>query len=132
MKKQNHFLSITLGILAAFVVFGNQAGLNLPLMNNEHTALVTLGFLGIVLCAQGIGRIMEDKRWTHPISLLGVLIGAAILILWIGRLLNFQLPFAATDQQAILTVGALMGGKFILARFYALVDRFPRTNQNRA
>ena len=72
MKSQNHIFSIVLGILAATLFFANQAGTQFPVINNDRTSLIALGFLGMALCAQGIGRIAEDKRWTHPISLLGM------------------------------------------------------------
>jgi len=131
MKKQNHILSILLGLLAGLLVFANQTDMQFPLVDNDRTSLIALGFIGMALCAQGIGRIAEDRRWTHPISLLGMLTGALILILWIGRLFNFNLPYATSDSQAILTMGVLMGTKFLLARSYAFFRRFPRLDQSR-
>ena len=131
MKKQNHLLSILLGALAGFILFANQIGMQFPMIANDRTSLIALGFIGMVLCSQGIGRIAEDSRWTHPISLLGMLIGALIMILWIGRLFNFDLPYASSDSQAILTMGVLMGAKFLLARSYAFFRIFPRLDQGR-
>ncbi|MFW5714489.1 MAG: hypothetical protein ACOCYU_07445 [Brevefilum sp.] len=131
MKKQNHSLSIILGILAGVLVVGNLSKWPIPLASNDRTALIALGFLGIALCAQGIGRIAEDNRWTHPISLLGIMIGAATLLLWIGRLSNFNLPYARSDSHTILSMGLLMGSKFLLARFYALFRRFPTRDRHR-
>ena len=125
MKNQSHYLSITFGALIGFLIVGNQLGWAFPIMNNPRTTLIALGFLGMALCAQGIGRIAEDHRWTHPISLLGMLMGAVILTLWFGRILNFSLPYARTDGQAVLTLGILMGAKFFLARVYPIFRRFP-------
>ena len=125
MKKQSHVLSIILGLLAGLLVLATLSGMDFPLVRNHRTTLITLGFLGMALCSQGIGRVAEDKRWTHPISLLGMLIGAAALVLWAGRLMNFNLPYAGSDQQAILTLGSLMGVKFLLARLYPLFRRLP-------
>lgn len=131
MKKQNHTLSIILGILAGGLTLGNLSGWPIPLAGDNRTALIALGFLGMALCSQGIGRIAEDHRWKHPISLLGIVIGAINMILWINRLLGFSLPYASTDSQAILTMGVLMGSKFILARSYAFFRRFPRLDSSR-
>ena len=131
MNNQNHTFSIVLGSLTGILVIANLSGWPIPLAANDRTALITLGFLGMALCSQGIGRIAEDKRWTHPISLLGMLIGALILVLWIGRLFNFELPYASTDSQAILTIGVLMGTKFLLARSYAFFRHFPKLDQSR-
>ena len=132
MIKQSHSLSIIFGILIGLLVVGNQLGMDLPIVQNDRTSLIVLGFLGMALCSQGIGRIAEDHRWGHPISLLGMLIGAVILILWGGRILNYDLPYAAADAQAILTLGILMGVKFILARLYPLFRKVPRIKSGSA
>lgn len=128
MKNQNHSLSIFFGVLAGVLIFGNRLGLNGPIINNDRTSLITIGFLGMALCSQGIGRIAEDRRWTHPVSLLGIMIGTVTLVLWVGRLLYFELPYAQTDSQTILTMGVLMGSKFLLARLYAFFRPTPEAN----
>lgn len=129
MKRQNHAISIVLGLFTALLILANQLGWQLPLLTNDHATLIVVGVLGMALCSQGIGRIAEDKKWLHPISLMGMVVGAAILAVWVGRLFGASLPFAATDSQAILTMGILMGVKWTLSRLYGLLRNVKRSRQ---
>ena len=121
MKKQSHIASILLGLIVASLIASNQLGWDLLFTGNDRATLIAVGVFGMLACGQGIGRIAEGKRWLHPITLLGMLIGAATLIVFVGRLFNFALPFAESDSQAILTLGVLMGAKLLLARLYGLL-----------
>lgn len=118
MKKKSHFGSILMGLAIALLIAGKQLEWDLPIIRQDRTTLIVIGGLGMLLCGAGVGRIVADKRWLYPISLLSMVIGAALMVIWVGRLFNRALPWAATDSEAILTMGVLMGVKWAFARLY--------------
>jgi hypothetical protein len=101
-----------LAVLAAFVIFVTLKGVSLPLLSNLKVNLFLLIVLGMSICTQGgIGRIAATGQWSHPLAIVGYLLGAAILILAICVFFNINLPFIASQQQTFLVIAVLAGAK---------------------
>jgi hypothetical protein len=115
---------LLLAVLAAVVAFLAWQGTNLPLLSNPKISLAILLTLGMAICAQGgIGRVAATGRWTHPLAIIGYILGAAILLLAVAAFFSVRLPFIASPQQALVVIVALMGAKVLLSVTHALIDR---------
>jgi hypothetical protein len=112
---------LVLAALAVAVIAITWRGVSLPLLASLKVNLAILLALGMAICAQGgIGRIAAAGQWSHPLAVVGYLLGAAILILAVGIFFSVDLPFLASQQQAFLLVAALIGVKVLnsLAHYY--------------
>ena len=115
---------VILALLTAAVVFLGWRGTTLPLLSNPKISLAIVLLLGMAICAQGgIGRVAAAGQWTHPLSIAGYLLGAAILLLAAAVFFNISLPFIASPQQALVVVAALMAGKVFISVVHYLLDR---------
>jgi len=113
-------------ILAFGVIFITLRDVSLPLFSNLKVNLVILLILGIGICSQGgIGRIAATGEWSHPLAIIGYILGATILVLSAIVFFNINLPFLASQQQAFLIVAVLMGVKVLIAftHYYILARR---------
>jgi hypothetical protein len=117
---------LLLAALAAGIIFVSLKGINLPLLSNLKVNLALLIVLGMSICTQGgIGRIAATGQWTHPLAIVGYLLGASILVLAFCIFFNLQLPFLASQQQAFLVIVILLGLKVANAfAHYFLLKRF--------
>jgi hypothetical protein len=115
---------IVLGVLAAAVTFLAWRGTSLPLLSNPKISLAIVLLLGMAICAQGgIGRVAAAGQWTHPLSIFGYLLGAAILLLAAAVFFDIALPFVASQQQALILIAALMAAKVFVSVVHSLLDR---------
>lgn len=107
---------LVLAALAAIVVFVTLKGVNLPLLSNLKVNLAILIVLGMSICTQGgIGRIAATGLWTHPLAIVGYILGASILILAVCVFFNISLPFLVSQQQAFLVIAILLCAKVVNA-----------------
>lgn len=117
---------LALALLAATVFLLTMSGINLPLLSNLRVSLGFLLILGMSICAQGgIGRIAAIGQWSHPLAIIGYILGASILILAVSVFFNISLPILANQQQAFVIIAALMGVKVLNAfmHYYFLTRR---------
>jgi hypothetical protein len=115
---------IVLGVLAVVVAFVSWRGTSLPLLSNPKISLAIVLLLGMAICAQGgIGRVAAAGRWTHPLSIFGYLLGAAILLLAAAVFFKIELPFIASPQQGLVVIVALMAAKVFISLVHYLLDR---------
>lgn len=112
--------TILLGILAAILVFAVLTGRKIPLVSTERSALIVLVILGMAMCAQGIGQVAAVGAWTHPLSILGYLLGALILVIAAAAFIGKPLPLIPGVHQAIIAVSILGVSKLV----FSILHRF--------
>jgi hypothetical protein len=104
-------LSLTvllMALLFAGVVFVAVTGKRVPLISNPRGAMIALLVLGMAICSMGgIGRVAALGEWTHPLSILGILLGAGILFIGAATIFGLRLPFIQSDLQAVIIVAVL-------------------------
>jgi len=101
-------------LLFAAVVFVVISGMKVPLISNVRIAMLVLLVLGMTMCAiGGIGRMAAAGQWTHPLSILGYLLGALILIIGLATIFGVKLPYIQSDAQAITVVASLTAAKVV-------------------
>jgi len=115
---------IVLALLAAAVVFIGVTGKKIPLLSNIRIDIVLLVIIGMTICTQGgIGRIAATGQWTHPLSIIGYMLGGSILLITLAVFVGWKLPFIQNDQQALIAIAVLAGLKVVNAVTHYLLAR---------
>jgi hypothetical protein len=115
---------IGLALLAAAVVFIGVTGKKIPLLSNIRVDIILLVIIGMTICTQGgIGRVAATGQWTHPLSIIGYILGGLILLITLSVFVGWKLPFIANDQQALLAIAILASLKVANAVTHYLLSR---------
>jgi hypothetical protein len=115
---------IILALLAAVVVFIGVTGKKVPLLSNVRVDIILLVIIGMTICSQGgIGRVAAMGQWSHPLSIIGYVLGGLILLITLAVFLGWKLPYIQNDQQALLTIAILATLKVVNAVTHYLLSR---------
>jgi hypothetical protein len=107
---------IALALLAVAVVFIGLTGKKVPLLSNLRVDIILLVVIGMAICTQGgIGRIAASGLWSHPLAIIGYILGGLILLITLAVFTGWKLPFIQTEQQALLSIAILAGLKVLNA-----------------
>jgi hypothetical protein len=113
---------IALGILAALLVFAVLTGRKVPLVTSDRAALLALVIIGMLMCAPGgIGRVSASGAWWHPFSILGYVLGAAIIVIGIAALFGKNIPPLTSYYQSFTAVAAIAAIKLVLTTIHRLL-----------
>jgi hypothetical protein len=110
----NAILSGGLGIVAILFVVAYLAGVKAPLITSDRAAFLALTALGFGMCTLGMGSITTQLGWTHPINIIGSVLGVLIILLVIGVLSGWNLPLITDDRAAFIAVAAIGFAKWAL------------------
>lgn len=115
---------LILAALIALVTFLALRGNNLPLLANPKVSVAIVLVLGFAMCAQGgLGYVGAAGQWTHPLAIVGYILGAAILVVAGAAFFGFKLPLIAGPSQALIAMVALIGAKIVNSLAHYLVAR---------
>jgi len=115
---------IGLAILFATVAFIGVTGKRVPLLSNVRVDIILLVIIGMTICSQGgIGRIAATGQWSHPLSMIGYLLGGLVLLVTLAVFVGWKLPFIQNDQQALLAIAILASLKVVNAVTHYLLAR---------
>jgi hypothetical protein len=115
---------VGLAILFAAVTFIGATGKRVPVLSNIRADILLLVIIGMTICSQGgIGRVAATRQWTHPLSILGYLLGGLILLITLAVFVGWRLPFIANNQQALLAIVILASLKVVNAVTHYLLSR---------
>jgi hypothetical protein len=105
----NGIITLVLGLLAVGLVFMVLTGRDVPIVGNGAGALLALGVIGIVMCTlSGIGTAQSTLGWTHPLTIIGSILGIAALLVVTLPLFGVQLPLIADTRSAVLALAVIM------------------------
>jgi len=105
---------LLLALLFAAVAFVGATGKKVPLLSNVRLDIILLVLIGMTICSQGgIGRVAASGQWSHPLSILGYLLGGLILLVALSVFTGWKLPYIRTDQQALLAIAILASLKVV-------------------
>jgi hypothetical protein len=96
--------SMLFGILAFVLTFGYLTGRALPIISDDRSAFLALAILGFLMCSLSIGTTSAGLGWTHPITVLGLLLGVVLSLVIIAMLVGWPLPFITTYRAAFIAV----------------------------
>jgi hypothetical protein len=113
---------LIVAVLFAAVVFVSLTGKRVPLLSNPRAAMAVLLVLGLAMCTiSGINRVAALGQWTHPLSMLGYLLGAVILVVAAAAIFGWKLPWIQSDAQAVVIVAALTAAKIVNSVIHSLL-----------
>lgn len=116
-----NWVVIILGILSVGLIFAVLTGKKLPVLNTDRTALIGLVVIGMAICAQaGIGPVSHTGAWFHPLSIIGYLLGALIIIIGAVALFGKNIPPLTDFHQSFIVVVMIAGIKIILTTIHRL------------
>ena len=105
----NGIITLVLGLLAAGLVFMILTGRDVPIVGNGAGALVALGLIGIAMCTlSGIGSVQGTLGWTHPLTIIGSILGVLALLVVVLPLLGVRLPLIADTRSAVPVLAVIM------------------------
>jgi hypothetical protein len=105
----NGLITLALGLLAAGLVFMILTGRDVPIVGNGAGALLALGLIGITMCTlSGIGSVQSTLGWTHPLTIIGSILGVAALLVVVLPLLGIHLPMMPDTRSAVLALAVIM------------------------
>ena len=103
---------LLVAVAFAALVFAVVTGKRVPLISNLRIAMAVLLVLGMTMCALGgIGRVAAQGQWSHPLSILGYLLGTLILVIGLATVFGLKLPYIQSDVQAVIIVSILTVAK---------------------
>lgn len=115
---------IVLALLAATVTFIGITNARIPFLSNARVNIILLVVIGMAICSQcGIGRIAATKQWSHPLSIVGYILGVLILFITFAVFAGWELPFIQTGQQALIAITILVCLKMVNAAIHHLFVR---------
>src|SRR6476646_11186705 len=115
---------IGLALLAAVVVFIGVTSKRVPLLSNIRVDIILLVIIGMTMCTQGgIGRVAASGQWSHPLSIIGYILGGLILLITLAVFVGWKLPYIQTDQQALIAIAILAGLRVVNAVTHYLLTR---------
>lgn len=114
--------TMIVGLLAVAVLAIALAGIKVPLLTNVRISLAVFLVLGMAVCASGIGRVAAAGEWTHPLSIVGYVLGALILVIGIAGALGARLPLIDGPRQALIAVAILSGVKILDSIVHSLLS----------
>jgi len=115
---------IGLALLFAAVAFIGATGKKVPVLSNVRVDIILLVIIGMSICTQGgIGRIAATGQWSHPLSIIGYILGGSILLITLAVFVGWKLPFIQSDQQALIAIAILTSLKVLNAVTHYLLSR---------
>lgn len=115
---------LVLTLLFALVTYIGVTGKTVPLLTSVRVDTVLLVIIGMAICSQGgIGRVAATGQWSHPLAIVGHILGGLILFIALSVFTGWKLPYIQSEQQALLAIAALVGLKFINALIHSLLAR---------
>ena len=113
---------IGLILLAGAILFIGVTGKKVPLLSNVRLDILLLVGIGMLICTQGgIGRVAAAGQWSHPLAIIGYILGGLILFLTLAVFAGWKLPLITSDQQALLAIAVLAGLKVVNAVAHSLL-----------
>ena len=105
----NGLITLVLGLLAAGLVFMVLTGRDVPIVGNGAGALLALGLIGIAMCTLGgIDTVQGTLGWTHPLTIIGSILGVAALLVVALPLFGVHLPMMPDTRSAVLALAVIM------------------------
>lgn len=113
---------LILALLFAAVALVGASGKKVPLLSNVRLDIILLVLIGMTICSQGgIGRVAASGQWSHPLAIVGYLLGGLILLVALSVFTGWKLPYIQTDQQALLAIATLASLKVATALMHSFL-----------
>ncbi len=90
----------------------------LSLIFSEKSLLIVLTLVGMAACTAGIGQVATRGEWLHPLSLVGYVLGALVLLITVAGVFSINLPLIDSTRAALVAVIVLALLKVALTQLH--------------
>jgi len=97
------------------------SGKRVPLLSNLKVDFILLVVIGMAICMSGIDRVAAMNQWTHPLSILGILLVVLILIVTASTFFGWKLPLIQNDTHSLIAIALLVGLKIANSVVHSLL-----------
>jgi len=110
----NTVISVVLGLVTAIIVIAVLSGAKGPFVYGEKTSFLVLAALGAFLCVKGNSHSatmfgwMNPVYWTHPINIIGMILGVVALLLIVLTLAGINIPHITGYKTAFLVLAVII------------------------
>jgi hypothetical protein len=113
-----------LGLMVIALVTITLTDRKVPLLTNIRANMIVLLILGMAMCMQGgLARVAASNTWMHPLTFIGYVLGAAILIVTVAGYFNLKILFIQNEQQAFMWMAIFIFLKVINSLVHNLITR---------
>lgn len=85
---------------------------------SEKTAVLVLTVVGMAMCTAGIGQVAARGDWAHPLSVVGFLLGALILLIAVAGVFELRLPLIDSPRAALIAIVVIAIAKVALTQLH--------------
>jgi len=108
-------LPILLGLMIAAIAYANVYNKSLPFISTPKAALIAILIVGMTMCALGgISQVGASGKWASPLAIAGYLLGAGLLVVLIGGIAGWNLPYINSQKDAVSIASLLILAKFMI------------------
>lgn len=109
-------------VLTTAIVFAGESTKKILFIHGERSAVITLGIMGMLFCLISVGKFIAQP--THPLTILGCLIGAVAMVAFLTQVFQWNLSFFSTPKVSLFIIAACILIDGAIARFaYLLVKQ---------
>ncbi len=90
----------------------------LSLLVSDKALLIIGTVVGMAVCTAGIGPVAAKGEWLHPLSLVGYVLGVAILLVVGAGLFDVRLPVVDSSRAALIVLVILVIAKIALTQLH--------------
>ncbi len=117
---QGIWIGILTLIVTGFIVYTGLSGKKIWFIEGPRSAAITLGAIGMAFCTISVGRFITAAP-AHPLTILGYLIGAVALLVFLAQIFQWKLPVVTDPTAALWVITICIAAKTIIGRLYPLI-----------
>jgi drug/metabolite transporter (DMT)-like permease len=111
---------VLVAVITVLIVIAGLSGKKILFIDGARSAVITLGIVGMALCAISVGKAITNGPASF-LAILGYLFGAIALLAFLTQIFKWDLPVVGDPKNALLVMGACMIVKSFLSRFVHLL-----------
>ncbi len=113
-------ITILVAVVTGLIVWAGISGKQIWFIDAPRAAVITLGVIGMAFCAISVGKFITGGP-AHPLSILGYLLGAIALLIFLGQIFQWHLPVVYDARTALFVLAGVIVLKSIIGRLAPLV-----------
>jgi hypothetical protein len=113
-------ITVFVAAVAGLILWAGISGKQIWFINGPRTAVITLGAVGMALCTISVGKFVTGGP-AHPLSILGYLLGALALLIFLTQIFQWKLPVIQDARTALFILAGVMVLKSVIGRLAPLI-----------
>lgn len=114
-------LYLVSGFVAVAALYSGLTNANFIFIKDPRSAVIILTIAGFAMCSTGVLGRFVTKAPTHPLSILGYILGITALAIGVANIFKLRLPLISDPRDALIAMAVVIVAKVIIARFNFLI-----------